>query len=186
MAGEICVDGVLEEAAWRAAPRSPRFVDIITGQSTLHNTQALVVWDERSVYVAYCVEEPNVQAKYLQHNDPIYYDNDVELFVAGRDAYYEFELNAYNTCYEVFFIWEDAYESAGFSKAPEFKRAQLKPFNGVGYTTHPRGGNRFGIAQTRTEFDRGRLVRFAGCGIEQAVRSCQNQIRRNQGPRAKT
>lgn len=26
--------------------------------------------------------------------------------VAWRDAYYEFEVNAYNTVYEVFFIWD--------------------------------------------------------------------------------
>src|SRR2546423_333378 len=77
-------------------------------------------------------------AKYTNHNDPIYYDNDVEFFIAGRDAYYEFEINAFNTCYEVFFIWDDAY--TGFAPAPEFARSRLKPFNGVGFKNHPRGG----------------------------------------------
>ena len=85
-------------------------------------------------------EEPFVHAKYTNHNDPIYYDNDVEFFIAGRDAYYEFEINAFNTCYEVFFIWDDAYEKAGFSIRPEFSRDKLKAFNGVGFKNHPRGG----------------------------------------------
>lgn len=135
----IHVDGKLDEAAWQAAPRSPRFVDIITGERTIHDTQAMVVWDATNLYVAYRVEEPLVRAKYTQRNDPIYSDNDVEFFIAGRDAYYEFEINAHNTPYEAFFIWEDAYEKGGFAREAEFAREKLKPFNGVGFTTHPRG-----------------------------------------------
>ncbi|MCI0747669.1 MAG: carbohydrate-binding family 9-like protein, partial [Verrucomicrobia subdivision 3 bacterium] len=89
---------------------------------------------------AFRVEEPQVRAKYTNRNDPIYYDNDVEVFIAGRDAYYEFEVNAFNTVYEVFFIWNDAYERSGFATAPEFARGRLKAFNGVDFKTHPRGG----------------------------------------------
>lgn len=136
----IRIDGQLSERTWQSASTSPRFIDIISGQPTLYDTRAMVVWDDLNLYVAYRVEEPKVHAKFTNHNDPIYYDNDVEFFIAGPDAYYEFEINGYNTCYEVFFIWEEAYERAGFSKAPEFARAKLKPFNGVGFTTHPRGG----------------------------------------------
>lgn len=134
------IDGRLDEPAWQVAPVSPRFVDLITGQPTLYDTRAMVLWDDRNLYVAYRVEEPKLRAKYTRHNDPIYYDNDVEFFIAGPDAYYEFELNAHNTSYEVFFIWEEAYERRGFARAPEFARSKLKPFNGVGFTTHPRGG----------------------------------------------
>ncbi|MHC1766213.1 MAG: transglutaminase domain-containing protein [Verrucomicrobiia bacterium] len=136
----INVDGKLDEAAWREAPVSPRFVDILTGGPVIHDTRAAVVWDDQYLYVSYRVEEPFVQAKFTNHNDPIYYDNDVECFIAGQDAYYEFEINAFNTCYEVFFAWQDTYESSGLSKSPEFERSKLVPFNGVGFTTHPRGG----------------------------------------------
>jgi len=136
----ITVDGKLDEKAWRTAPTSPRFVDILTGQPPLHDTHAMVVWDEENFYVAYRVQEPKLHAKFKKRNDPIYYDNDVEMFIAGQDGYYEFEINGYNTVYEVFFIWEESYEKYGFAKRPEFARANLKPFNGVGFTTHPRGG----------------------------------------------
>ncbi len=139
-AGRIRVDGKLDEPVWQSAPASPRFVDILTGKPTLHETRATVVWDDENLYLGYRVEEPHLHAKFTNHNDTIYYDNDVEFFIAGRDAYYEFEINAFNTCYEVFFIWEDAYEKSGFSKAPEFARSKLKPFNGVDFKTHPRGG----------------------------------------------
>jgi hypothetical protein len=136
----IQVDGKLDEAVWTRAPKSPRFVDILSGQRTIHDTHAMVVWDATHLYVAYRIEEPFVHAKFKQHNDPIYYDNDVEFFIAGRDAYYEFEINAFNTSYEVFFIWNDAYDSGGFSKTQEFARAKMQPFNGVGFSNHPRGG----------------------------------------------
>jgi len=136
----INVDGALNEPTWAVAPRSPQFIDIISGRSPIHDTRARVLWDDDNLYVAFQVEEPFLHAKYTNHNDPIYYDNDVEFFIAGPDAYYELEVNGFNTCYEVFFIWEDAYDKAGFRTAPGFDRSVLKPFNGVGYTTHPRGG----------------------------------------------
>ena len=136
----IHIDGRLDERAWQLAPTSPRFVDILSGQPTRHDTRATVLWDDENLYVAYRIEEPRVHARYTNHNDPIYYDNDVEFFIAGRDAYYEFEVNAFNTVYEVFFIWDEAYEKGGFARAPEFARAQLKPFNGVEFKKHPRGG----------------------------------------------
>jgi hypothetical protein len=136
----VTVDGRLDEAAWKRAPLSPRFADILSGGRAIHDTRAAVVWDEENLYIAFRVEEPFVHAKYTNRNDPIYYDNDIEVFIAGRDAYYEFEVNAFNTSYEVLFIWKDAYEKGGFAKAPEFSLGKLKPFNGVGFTNHPRGG----------------------------------------------
>jgi len=134
------IDGRLDEPAWRAAPASPRFIDILTGQATLHETRAAVLWDNENLYISFRLEEPRLHAKYTNRNDPIYYDNDVEVFIGGRDAYYEFEINGFNTSYEVFFIWNDSYEKGGFANAPEFARAKLKPFNGVDFKTHPRGG----------------------------------------------
>ena len=136
-AGPIAVDGHLDEATWQAAPRSPTFVDIITGKPAIHQTQAAVSWDAENLYVAFWVEEPLLQAKYTNHNDPIYYDNDVEVFIAGPDAYYEFEVNAFNTVYEAFFIWKEAYDR--FKGMPEFAPEKLKSFNGIDFKTHPRG-----------------------------------------------
>ena len=90
------------DAAWQKAPRSPSFTDIITGQPTRYDTRAAVLWDDTNLYVAYRVEEPLVRASFTNRNDPIWQENDVDLFIAGRDAYYEFEINALNTIYEVF------------------------------------------------------------------------------------
>ena len=138
---KLIVDGNLDEKAWREVNRSTAFRDLIHGTDTRHDTRAALLWDEEYLYVAYWVEEPNLQASLTDRDAPIYQDNDVELFIAGRDAYYEFEINTFGTIYEVFFIWEDAFEKSGYASLPEFdrKREKVRPFHGVGYKPHPRG-----------------------------------------------
>jgi hypothetical protein len=134
------IDGRLDEPCWLAAPRSPRFVDLISGQPTLHDTRAAVLWDDDALYVGYWVEEPLVTATLTERDALIYTDNDVELFIAGADAYYEFEINALGTIYEVLFVWEEAYERGNYSRFPGLQRNApgLRPFDGVGFR-HPRG-----------------------------------------------
>lgn len=139
-AGPITIDGRLDEPSWQHATLSPRFVDLLTGGPVIHDTRAAILWDDQYLYVSYRVEEPFVHATFTNHNDLIYQGNDVECFIAGPDAYYEFELNAFNTCYEVFFAWTNTLETSGLANYPEFKGANLVPFNGVGFTHHPRGG----------------------------------------------
>ncbi len=137
----ITVDGKLDEKSWQLAPRSPRFVDLITGRPTIHDTRVAVLWDDTHLHVGYWVEEPFVAAKLTERDSIIYTENDIELFIAGRDAYYELELNALGTIYEAFFVWEDGYERSGYSRQPEFARTAdgYKPWNGVGFDKHPRG-----------------------------------------------
>lgn len=133
------LDGRLDEPFWKAAPLSPRYVDLVTGAHTVHDTRATILWDDTCLYLGIRVEEPLVRARFTENNAPIYEDNDVEVFIGGADAYYEFEVNAFNTTYEVFFVWEDAWKRGVFQAGPEFARERLRPFNGVGFTTHPRG-----------------------------------------------
>ena len=137
----IAVDGRLDEADWKAAERSPRFSDLIKGAPGIHDTRAAVLWDDEQLYVGYWVEEPFVEGTLTERDSLIYKNNDVELFIAGRDAYYELEINSLGTIYEVFFIWEEAYARAGYAKRPEFDRARegVRPFNGVRFRNHPRG-----------------------------------------------
>lgn len=139
----IKIDGKLDEAVWQTVPKSPNFVDLISGQETLHSTKAALLWDDEYLYVAYWIEEPFVTAKFKERDAPIWQDNDVELFIAGADAYYEFEINAHGTIYEGFFIWKEAFESAGYAAMDDFditsSSVTWQDFNGVGLTNHPRG-----------------------------------------------
>ena len=73
-------------------------------------------------------------ATLTERDSRIYEDNDLELFIAGQNAYYEFEINALNTIYEVFWIWKDT-TLPGFDPA----RSRTMTLDGVGGHVHPRG-----------------------------------------------
>lgn len=117
---KIVIDGKLNEKAWSLAPKSPRFVDINNGEPALYDTQVAVLWDDEYLYVGYWVEEPYVSATFTKQDELLFNENNVELFIDGGDTYYEFEINALNTIYEVFFIWKDAYKRGGKFDVPEF------------------------------------------------------------------
>lgn len=118
--GPLALDGRLSQPAWGRAPKSPRFVDMVTGEAAIFNTQAAVLWDDENLYIAFWVEEPFVEAALTERDSLIFMENDVEVFIDGGDCYYEFEINALNTVYEVFFIWQDAYQRAGKFDVAEF------------------------------------------------------------------
>jgi hypothetical protein len=139
------LDGCLESEPWRRAERSSRFVDLVSGVPGPFDTRMAALWDERCFYAAFWVEEPNVQARLIERDSFIWTENDVELFIAGPDCYYEFQINALGTIYEVFYIWQDAYRTAGFAGRPEFDLA-AHPVDVLGgfqdasrYGRHPRG-----------------------------------------------
>jgi hypothetical protein len=134
------IDGKLDEDCWTNSNRSASFKDLVYATNTHLDTRAAVRWDNGFLYIAYWIQEPDLKASHTKRDAFIYEDNDVELFVAGADGYYEFEINTFGTIYEVLFFWEDAFEQKGYSKLPEFDRnnSGAKPFNGVGYR-HPRG-----------------------------------------------
>jgi hypothetical protein len=137
----IVIDGKLNDPAWLTAEKSASFVDLIHGTPALYDTRTYALWDDNYLYIGFFLEEPNVAATLTKRDAPIYLDNDAELFIAGADAYYEFEINAFGTVYEVLFFWQDAFSRNGYSSQPEFdlNGPGARPFNGVGFKHHPRG-----------------------------------------------
>ena len=81
----IVVDGELSETCWQRALKSPRFVDMVTGVPGFLDTRMAALWDDANLYIAFWVEEPNVQAHFTQRDSPVYFENDVEVFIAGKD-----------------------------------------------------------------------------------------------------
>ncbi|MDR0474083.1 MAG: carbohydrate-binding family 9-like protein [Treponema sp.] len=116
----IQIDGNLEKKAWKEAEKSNRFVDIVNGDKAFLNTQAASLWDEKALYIAFWVEEPSVQASFTERDSRVWFDNDVEVFLDGEDCYYEFEINAYGTIYENFFIYQDALKKESRFDVPQF------------------------------------------------------------------
>lgn len=139
------LNGRLDCEPWLKAPRSPRFVDLVSGEPGFLDTRVAVLWDQENLYLGYWVSEPNVRADLTKRDAFIYNENDVELFIDGQDCYYEFEINALGTIYEVFYIWQDAYRTQSRFHIPEFDLASrnvdvLGGFQDpMRHQKHPRG-----------------------------------------------
>jgi hypothetical protein len=118
---------------------------MVAGAPGFLDTRMAALWDDENLYIAFWVEEPNVRAQFTERDSPIYFENDVEVFIAGPDCYYEFEINARGTIYEVFYVWQDAYRKGGAFDKPEFDLLTrtvdvLGGFqDALRYHKHPRG-----------------------------------------------
>jgi hypothetical protein len=136
----IIIDGNLEKPVWNRAQKSRRFVDIVSGEPGFLDTRMASLWDDKNLYIAFWIEEPAVQASLTERDSLIWFDNDVEVFLDGEDCYYEFEINALNTIYEVFFIYQDALKREGRFNTPEFDLYSRKVDILGGFQDYPRYG----------------------------------------------
>ena len=109
IAGPLVVDGRLDKDVWKNAEKSPRFVDAVGGTPGIYDTRAALLWDDEALYAGFWVEEPFPAATLTKRDSLLWVENDLEVFIAGPDTYYELELNALGVIYEVFYLWRDAY-----------------------------------------------------------------------------
>lgn len=141
-ASPIHIDGKLDEPSWRDAPRSQPFVDIVTGHAAWFDTRVALLWDDENLYVGFTAQETDAWGTLTERDSRIYEENDLEVFIAGENTYYEFEISACNVIYEAFWIWKDAHRPP----FPWFGRPEFDPssqrtlvLDGVGGHVHPRG-----------------------------------------------
>ncbi|HZX28934.1 MAG TPA: carbohydrate-binding family 9-like protein [Telluria sp.] len=103
----IRIDGKLDDPAWQAAPWTADFVDIEGDRKPRprFRTRVKMLWDDCFLYIAAELEEPEVKATLTRHDSVIFKDNDFEVFIKPlpqSDSYYEFEINALNTGWDLF------------------------------------------------------------------------------------
>lgn len=145
----ISIDGNIHKPIWKDATWSHRFCDMVNGAPGMYNTQAAVLWNDTHLYIALTAEEPFVEAMQTERDSIVFLENDLEVFIDGGDCYYELEINAANTIYEVFFIWKDAYKKGSKFDITAFDvhKPQAYTFGGdydrsgasFWKGTHPRG-----------------------------------------------
>ena len=139
------VDGDLDKPVWRRAPWSGRFVDLVSGVPGFLETRVALLWDDDALYVAFRVEEPNVQARLAERDSFVWTENDVEVFIGGEDCYYELQVNALGTIYEVLYVWQDALRPGSRFDTPELdpRTRRVDVLGGfqdsLRYGRHPRG-----------------------------------------------
>ena len=105
----INVDGEALESVWSNAPWSESFIDIegpVRAQPPL-NTKVKMLWDDEFFYFYAELEEPHIWGTLTQRDAVIFYDDDFEIFIdpdGDGHNYYEFELNALNTLWELILL----------------------------------------------------------------------------------
>jgi hypothetical protein len=155
---QITINGNINKPVWKNAIWSKRFVDMVTGDLGMYNTQSAILWNDTHLYFAFKAEEPFLEAKLTERDSIIFLENDLEIFIDGGDCYYELEVNAANTIYEVFFIWKDAYLKDGKFDIPQFDVHQKDAYTfGGDYdrtgASFWKGTNPRGIRWAFTDFD---------------------------------
>ena len=101
----ITIDGKLDDAAWATAtpPVTLQFLwESQTGAK--QNTYARLLWDAQALYVGFDADDADINARFLQRDDPTYRDDAVEIFInpdpAQETLYYGFEMNARGVLYD--------------------------------------------------------------------------------------
>ena len=103
----IVIDGKLDDPAWASASWTSDFVDIegSSKPAPRFRTRAKLLHDDKYLYIAAELEEPNVTGTLTKHDSVIFRDNDFEVFIKplpDTESYYEFEINALNTSWDLF------------------------------------------------------------------------------------
>lgn len=112
----MIIDGKLDEPAWRAAPWTDDFVDILGADAPRprYRTRAKLVWDDSCLYVGAELEEPQLWATLTERDAVIFHDDDFEVFIdpdGDTQNYFELEINALGTAWDL--LLERAYRDGG-------------------------------------------------------------------------
>lgn len=132
----ITMDGHLEKKAWLDAPWTEFFEDHQAPNTPppARTTRAAMLWDDEHLYFAARLQEENVWGTIVERDAVIYLDNDFEIFLdvdACGSNYYELEINALNTAWDMFHpkeyhrrsCLESAYDIEGLRHAVQVQGA---------------------------------------------------------------
>jgi len=103
----IRVDGLLDEAAWKAAPRIERFVDNMTGEDPGPQTEAVVLYDDKFIYFGFEVEDENIWSTFTERDQHLWTEEVVEVFIQADPAhpsYIELEVNPLGTMIDIYLL----------------------------------------------------------------------------------
>jgi hypothetical protein len=101
------IDGKLDDLVWNNVEWTENFKDIEAERMPIPtwNTRAKMTWDDKGLYIAAELIDPHVWAYLKNYDDIVFYDNDFEVFIDPDNdthRYYEFEVNALNTMFDLF------------------------------------------------------------------------------------
>ncbi|MEA3400445.1 MAG: sugar-binding protein, partial [Armatimonadota bacterium] len=83
------IDGRLNDAAWQRDPDIPALNLLAGGKPATENTAVWLTYDAEALYVAFRCDESQMDklvATFQDRGDPLYRDDDVEVFILPPDA----------------------------------------------------------------------------------------------------
>lgn len=102
----ITIDGRLDDPAWEKA-EVVELVECATGGRPRHRTEVRLLYDESRLYVGYHCEDPETWGTMNGHDDPIYEEEVVEIFLdptGNLCCYYELEVSPLNTSFDAIIL----------------------------------------------------------------------------------
>ncbi|MGE5183763.1 MAG: carbohydrate-binding family 9-like protein [Acidobacteriota bacterium] len=105
-AGPITIDGVAAEPGWQTAAVSPELVTAEGSPEPVGKATARMTWDEQNLYVFVSVIDSDVYSQYKQHDDPLWKQDAIEIFIdadGNRRGYVELQVNPNNATFDSWF-----------------------------------------------------------------------------------
>lgn len=102
------IDGKIDDPVWQRVPWTKSFRDIEgikKPEPPPLDTRVKMLWNDTCLFIAAEIQEPHVWAYLKDHDAIVYHDNDFEVFIDpdnNTHQYYEIELNAINTVFDLF------------------------------------------------------------------------------------
>ena len=88
-ASKPALKGRLDHPSGTSAEKSPRFVDMVSGEPGFYDTRAAALWDDEFLYVGFWAEERFVRASLTERDSLIFWITISNYFIDGGDCYYE-------------------------------------------------------------------------------------------------
>jgi hypothetical protein len=105
-AGPITIDGVVTDFGWTSAAVSPDFQTAEGSPEPVGRAFAKMTWDEQNLYVFVSVTDNDIYSQYKQHDDPLWKQDAVEIFIdadGNRKGYVELQVNPNNATFDSWF-----------------------------------------------------------------------------------
>jgi hypothetical protein len=114
---KIVVDGRLSDKAWAKATPITLLFPWDTQTGSKQRTTVKLLRDQTYLYVGYECEDTDITAAFENHDDPVYKDDCVEIFIRPNDKvdhYIGLEMNARGVLYDYFYPYPSKNEK-GFN-----------------------------------------------------------------------
>ncbi len=103
---KFTIDGKLSEKAWQRAPSLELLFPWDSQTGAKQRTTVKLLRDQTYLYVGYECSDTDLTAQLLNHDDPVYKDDCVEIFIKPSektDSYIGLEMNARGVLYDYFY-----------------------------------------------------------------------------------